>query len=216
MMRHIGIILGLAAIVGCSAAGPATTTPGAGEDDGPEANLLAARRALLLGESDEAIRRYERAHETDPANRNVILSLADLYQDRARGLTRERRRTLAAADYLKSAALVRSLPETESGPSTAEARFAALVFYNEACAYGILGRPGEAIDALAEALSAGFCDLPRQPGQETARELLLTDPDLDSVRQAEPKRFRATVEKYLDRADPVPDPAPGVDGPAAD
>lgn len=185
-------------VLGSGCRPPAGEAP-ADADSAERRRTIEARfqDARLRGDTDQAIRELEAYLELDPVNRVALRELAVQYQAQAAEERRNGRRDDASDAYLRSADLIRQLRRAYPELTASERQFAALAFYNEACALTIKGDSAAAIDALEAALDSGFLETPRERGRETPRELLLADPDLDATRAAEPDRFQSLVDRFL-------------------
>ena len=127
-----------------------------------EAARLDADRAYSEGRYEEAARRYEALVDAEPDDWQLAFRLAHSLH--------------LSGDYRRSVEAHRQLARFE------EPRPMAL--YNVACAHSMLGEVEPALDALGEALEAGFGNL----------ELLGSDSDLAAIRGTE--RFAALHKRY--------------------
>jgi hypothetical protein len=156
--------------------------------------LLRARNARRDGQLDRAIDLAGQALELDEKHLQARALLAQLLQDKAMPLAQQKRWDDAKPIFLRSAEVARGL-KGRKDPLTNIPAILATCVYNEACAYSMTREPEKALDSLAEALEHGFLEMSTGPGQPSPRELFITDPDLDRIR--EEKRFDELKEKYL-------------------
>jgi len=167
-----------------------------------EAQYYAARHAFGQGRLAVAVERYEAAMRLNPDDYQAPLLVAQIYDDlgetekaraaRRRGIELagrrlERQPEDARALYMAANGMA-ALGEKEQGRQWAARARAlrpkdAMLLYNLACIYGLLGDRGEALDALEAAVDNGL----RQ------RAWLEHDSNLDDLRGE--TRFAALVER---------------------
>ncbi len=128
---------------------------------------LAAARSPS-GSLDAAIGLAERALSIEPGHRQALRVLADLAQEQAVELDRPAN----SPYYLKSARAIRDLRDRWPALTAEERNSMATYFYNEACTFALQGEAGKALDALGDAVAAGF----------DAADVMAGDPELKSVR----------------------------------
>ncbi|MFO0959190.1 MAG: tetratricopeptide repeat protein [Isosphaeraceae bacterium] len=210
--RSLAIVL---AFVGCSPQAaqppPGPNQPKVPEEPKnvpppPEPEKNALERAidhLRGGEVDEAMAALDEQLESDPKDSRAKGLLAQVLQEKAQVATRENRWDLAGPLLLKSAELARQIRHTKGLKIDTEGLFITAT-YNEACTYSRLGEVDKALDSLEESLQAGFLDQ-RVSGGPTTRELLVSDPDLDAIRETD--RFQQLKAHYLKEGQPVAPPS---------
>ena len=155
------------------------TTPGPAT---PDALVDQAEKIAISGNLDEAIRLLEQALAVQQDHRKALFLLARLAQEGGN----EKEQPAKSSLYIQSARAIRKLRDTYKDLSPLERQHVVPLLYNEACSYALEGQPEKALDALADAIEAGF-DQPEQ---------VATDDDLVSIRKT--PRF-AELRRKLDR-----------------
>jgi thiol-disulfide isomerase/thioredoxin len=143
--------------------------------------MMEARQKAREGDLDGAIELIEKAKSMDPEEPRYALTLINALQTRAHELINEGSRKEANPYFFRSAAVFRELGDEVVqmlGPG------AAIVIYNEACAYAVDGDKEKALASLNEAFERGYEDI----------EQTRSDVDFESIRESE--EFVALLEKH--------------------
>jgi tetratricopeptide (TPR) repeat protein len=134
----------------------------------PVAELIAqAGRALGVGvpnpgqprDLEKAIELLEKALAQEPKNRVALALIVQCTEEHAMEIAQQGLEEKGYKLFLKSAEYLRRWRETGAPLSDREKELAALVYYNEACAFAVLNEPEKAIASLADAFDAGFNNL---------------------------------------------------------
>lgn len=200
--------------VGCSDSDPGPVAPGTNSTElekpreGPVINpVVSAKKATVRaielaqdGRLDDSIALLEDHVKSEPEDAEAKAVLAQLLQQKAQPASKENRWEIAGPLLLRSAALAREIRSVKGLDLDTEGLYVTAM-YNEACAYSRLGEIDKALDSLEKSLQAGFLDQ-AVSGGPTTRELLVSDPDLDAIRDTD--RFRELKARFLKERPPEP------------
>lgn len=208
-MRAFRLVAPILFLAGCSHSDPEPSGPAPKVDVDPTDSVKSGRRpgsidpatsatdrALQMfreGQIDESIAVLERHLETASDDALAKATLSQFLQVKAQPATKEGRWDLAGPLLLESARLAREVRSVKGLRIDTEGLYVAAT-YNEACVHSRAGETDKALDSLEESLRAGFLDQPVSDGP-TPRELLVSDPDLDPVRDTD--RYRELKGRYL-------------------
>ncbi len=144
-------------------------------------NFRAAIEAIRAKDNKLAEEKLDEVLAGEPDHRDALVILGELTQQRALGLQRPANNEF----YHKSARLFRTLAKVHGDLTRDEQRNMAMVLYNEACTFALEKKPEDAVQALRDALDAGFDQL----------ELLVQDKELESLRARDD--FKKVVDSAL-------------------
>jgi tetratricopeptide (TPR) repeat protein len=143
----------------------------------PVGDLIAQARAAVANpgqppDLEKAIELLQAALAQEPKNRVALGFITECTQMYGMQLAQQGIEEKGYNLFLKSGEYLRRWREPGTPLSEREKQLAALVYYNEACAFALMKEPDKAIASLGDALDAGFNDLNQ----------LDKDADLNSLR----------------------------------
>ena len=156
----------------------------------PQAILRQAIQKANQGNFPESIKLIEKAVKAAPKMGRARYLAAQIYQvygTRTANKKGKESKAKAHKAYLASAKHFRAFMKTEDGKRFGGRvkSYAAVVYYNEACAHASGGKPEKAMASLSEALKSGFSDT----------GLLESDKDLEPLRKL--AKFKSLIPKYV-------------------
>ena len=143
---------------------------------------------------EKAIGLLQKALEQEPKSRVALGFITECTQLHGMELASQGIEEKAYNLFLKSGEYLRRWRETGTPLSAQEKQLAAVVFYNEACAYALTKEPEKAVASLGDALDAGFSDL-QQLDKDADLKSLRDRDDYKKLREGAVDRIQGTKEK---------------------
>ena len=143
---------------------------------------------------DKAIKLLQQALEQEPKHRMALGFITECTQMYGMQLAQQGIEEKAYDLFLKSGEYLRQWREPGTPLSDREKQLAAIVYYNEACAYSLKNEPEKAIASLGDALDAGFSDL-QQLDKDADLKSLRDRDDYKKLREQALERIEASKDK---------------------